>query len=187
MRQHYERILYPYDVFLSGATIGSEFGLFEKKTLIEENKSESNTVIKAEKNQNSVNDLSREEESKSEVVKVENEEPKPETRQLRVSPRRLAQKSQARSINSEPKFLKFEKVEISSEPTNCSQNSEEQNQETSKQTNDRTDSIQLRPSPRRLARRMQAQQRRTTFPRVDKGNSIYVNRSFSEKSIFISF
>jgi len=174
MRQHYERILYPYDVFLSGATTGSEFGLFEKRVTHDDVKSGTNNSIKAEKDQNESSDVTKESEksqSRNESeVKAESGEAKPETRQLRTSPRRLAQKSQARNSNIEPQLLKCEKVEITCDTSNISSIGTEQQekQECSKQSEERSEPIQLRPSPRRLARRMQAQQRRTTFPRVDK-------------------
>ncbi|KAI1287401.1 Lysine-specific demethylase lid [Halotydeus destructor] len=96
LRQHYERILFPYDVFLSGATIGPDFDdLLNSES---KDSSSSENSIKAEPT-NGTDDQSkkmdkRERESDSEDSQIE-------PKMLRPSPRRLARKNQA----SQNKFI----------------------------------------------------------------------------------
>lgn len=108
LRQHYERILFPYDVFLSGATIGPEEDLAAKvigssnnSTVVssgDENSCDSKDTPCLEESSQATEDSASQYESdpsetKGSVRKVDEEsEDEPKAKQLRQSPRRMGRR-----------------------------------------------------------------------------------------------
>ncbi|XP_053210846.1 lysine-specific demethylase 5D-like isoform X3 [Panonychus citri] len=100
-----------------------------------------------------------------------------ESKQLRTSPRRVGRPitynlnvdlSRQARLNGRPDGAPNSRISDfnEDETTDCEESKDEEEEE------DKHEPIQLRPSPRRLAHRMQTQQgqrRRTSYPRVDKG------------------
>ncbi|RWS28423.1 lysine-specific demethylase lid-like protein [Leptotrombidium deliense] len=101
LRQHYERILYPYDVFLSGATIGPD---------LDDIKSESGSEKAETKHHSSNEEISETDSIKTEPsCHSEKEGEEMEGRQLRHFPRKFARRMQCEQ--SQPK-VNFQSKEL---------------------------------------------------------------------------